>query len=316
MTPAITVIPPVRTSPYDVRVSDSLVDAFSSAWPGTVADRAALARALAGAVADAHAAWHDVERAPTELARQVGERIPADADPVAGVASLCVGDLWLAVACTRGDPFALRAFDAVCVDAVTAAGRRLRASDSDIDELAQVVRHHLLVPRDGHPARLSQYGGRGRLGRWIRATAARLHLNALRARKAAPAVGDAPVLDGIASPGVDPELAHLKARYRRTVAVAFGEAMASLSARDRNLLRYFYIDGLRLDQLAALHKTSRATAHRWLVRAREAAAAATEAALRSTIDASAGELASIRRLVMSDLGVSLRALLVDSRDGA
>ena len=89
----------------------------------------------------------------------------------------------------------------------------------------------------------------------------------------------------------------------------FHAAIVVLSTRDRALLRYTYLDGLGLDELATIYKVSRATAHRHLVKARETLGAAVEAHLVAELDVSSDELHSLRRVVQGDLELSLRRVL-------
>jgi RNA polymerase sigma-70 factor (ECF subfamily) len=74
------------------------------------------------------------------------------------------------------------------------------------------------------------------------------------------------------------------------------------------VLRYTHVDGLPLEAVATIYQIGRATAHRWLVKARESLAAAVEEQLRGALDLSTGEVHSVRRVVQQDLEVSLRQL--------
>ena len=115
---------------------------------------------------------------------------------------------------------------------------------------------------------------------------------------------DAWGLAGLAAAGPGVDVDYLKQRYRAALADAFADAMAGLDDDQRVALRYFYVDGVNLDQLGALLGVSRATAHRRLVKARAALAAATTAQLRARIPAADCELDSIRRLVQSRFELS------------
>ncbi|HLU67063.1 MAG TPA: sigma factor-like helix-turn-helix DNA-binding protein, partial [Kofleriaceae bacterium] len=96
---------------------------------------------------------------------------------------------------------------------------------------------------------------------------------------------------------------------------AFGAAVDRLPERERALLRYTYLDGLGLDELAAVYQVSRATAHRWLVKARDGLAAAVEAQLRAELRLSPAEFHSIRRLIQSEVELSLRRVLAGPAAG-
>ena len=77
------------------------------------------------------------------------------------------------------------------------------------------------------------------------------------------------IMDALPDTAADPELLHLKQHYREAFRAAFASAMTSLSSEERVLLRQHFIDGLNIDEIAALHHIHRATAARWLAQARE-----------------------------------------------
>jgi RNA polymerase sigma-70 factor (ECF subfamily) len=87
-----------------------------------------------------------------------------------------------------------------------------------------------------------------------------------------------------------------------------------LSSRERNLLRYHYIDGLTGDEIAGLHGTHRATVVRWLARARETLLTTTREHLLARVAVDPKEFASIARLVQSQLDFSIRTLLATPND--
>ena len=57
----------------------------------------------------------------------------------------------------------------------------------------------------------------------------------------------------------DAEIRHLKTLYRGEFREAFQHALASLSVRDRNMLRQHYVDGLAMEQLGAMYQVHRIT---------------------------------------------------------
>jgi len=107
----------------------------------------------------------------------------------------------------------------------------------------------------------------------------------------------------------DPELAHMKDRYRGELRTAITEAIALLATRERLLLKYHYIDGFSIDRIAAIYGIHRATAARWLGAAREALSAQTHHLLISRLGVTPSQLRSIARLVESQLDLSIRRLL-------
>ncbi len=77
------------------------------------------------------------------------------------------------------------------------------------------------------------------------------------------------------------------------------------------LLRQRSVDDLSIDQIGALHGVHRATAARWLERARVELALATERALQRRLSASAEDVRSLMRLIASRMDASIHRLLAD-----
>ena len=71
------------------------------------------------------------------------------------------------------------------------------------------------------------------------------------------------------SPEDDPELVLWKRQCRAEFKQAFHEAVAKLETRERNLLRMHLLDGLSIDRIGRFYRVHRATAFRWIGRARE-----------------------------------------------
>jgi RNA polymerase sigma-70 factor len=105
-----------------------------------------------------------------------------------------------------------------------------------------------------------------------------------------------------------PELRLLEQRYGDVIRGALRAALANLAAEDRAILQLHYVERLTVGQLAPILATSRATAGRRLVAARDRLAAATLAALGERIGAPGEEIRSILRALVSRLDVSLRGI--------
>jgi RNA polymerase sigma-70 factor (ECF subfamily) len=103
----------------------------------------------------------------------------------------------------------------------------------------------------------------------------------------------------------DPALVAAKARYRDELAAAFREALAALTPKDRLLLRFQLVDGLSIDEIGNIHNVHRATAARWLVRIREELMERTHELLAARLSMDTEDVASIVRLVQSQLDVSV-----------
>ncbi len=212
-------------------------------------------------------------------------------------------DVALARACVLGEATALREFETRLGPEIDVALKRLGLEHGEAGDVKSRVLEKLLAPPS---TKLDQYTGQGPLASWVKAVAARealsLRRTSARRRDLLDAAGDA------MNP-VDPELAFLKRHYRDAFRAAFGATVDELSAEDRLLLRYRFVDALTLPQLAAACGVHRATAARRLATLRERLFAGTRAQLSARLDVSADELASIFRLIQSNFDVSMRRLL-------
>src|SRR4051794_34617567 len=98
----------------------------------------ALASALASALADARGVWPDFAVAPSDFAAHAVARLPDDTAPLAALGALRASELYLALACARGEASALRAFEALYGAELTRAATRARATDAA--DVVQLVR--------------------------------------------------------------------------------------------------------------------------------------------------------------------------------
>jgi len=243
---------------------------------------------IAAAWERGRAAHPDVAVTAEELAAFVGEPVPAERH---------AADLVLACGCAKQDPAALAALER---EAMPAVERGLRGVTADRRrDVMQLLREQMLVVRDGR-AGIAAYDGRAPLAIWLRVCATRLGMRQANRDRRSAEIEDAQ-LEHLA-PGVpDPQLAYLKQHYGEQFRTAFGEAVASLAPRERNLLRHAVIDGLGIDQIAAIYHVHRATAARQLNAARQALVEATRERMRAALRISEPELESILRMIMSDV---------------
>jgi RNA polymerase sigma-70 factor (ECF subfamily) len=258
------------------------------------------------------------EESPYERARAAWPELHVDEDrfaaacAAAGVpqAELYPADLWLVLACERGDPNALRALERVVAPIAKEVADRARTK-LESDDLAQLLWQRLLIAEEGRVAKLFEYSGKGPLQGWLRVVATRLLVDAARKRSGNEApVSNERVLDGLFAAASDPETELLKRHSRAALAAAFADALAALSPEDRTILRQHLADQLTIDQIAAAHGTHRATAARWINRAKETLVQGTRRRLGERLGLGRDELESVMRLIESQLHVSVVRLLV------
>jgi RNA polymerase sigma-70 factor (ECF subfamily) len=254
-------------------------------------------------LARARAAHPDVALDDAGFVDAVAERVEDDLD------AIHAADLYLAMACARGEPAAIGAFDRAYggeLDLAIARSPRLGVSR---DEFHQLVRTRLFVGDAGRPARITTYSGHGQLRAWVRVTAARVVIDLSRGKDGRASHADDALLDRVASPD-DPELRLLRATSGAHLQAAFRDGLARLSVRQRNLLRQRYLHGLSADQLAPIYAVHRTTAFGWLDDARRALLAHVREALRARMPDS--ELDSVIAALGSQLELSVRQVLGDA----
>lgn len=235
-------------------------------------------------------------------------RARTGADPLQLAAH--AGDLYLACACAAGEPAALLRFEALCLPAARAAIGRIDGQPQFVAEVAQDLRGRLLVRDDsGGPPRIARYDGRGPLLSWVRTAAVRLALDRLREQQRSiehPAEEDA-LCAAVDDPA--PEEGLIRRHYREHFREAFAAALATLSARERTLLKLQLLDGLTEEQIGTLYSAHRVTIARWLGRARRQLLDETQRQLAEMLGLPQGQLESITGLIPSRLDLSLSRLL-------
>lgn len=260
---------------------------------------------LAGLVAIGQRTFPELPVDTAAFVRHLGEHTGGAA---ARLAMLNAADLYLAFAAVGGDAAAIAAIEQRHFPAAIAAVARIYPGAAERDDIIQELREKLFVALPGAPPAIASYSGRGALGGWVRIVAVRIALGAKRAaRREGPAPDDSALLE--LTIAAHPELEHMQASYSAAFKAAFQEAMASLTARERTLLRLHFIDGLTVDELGALHRVHRATAARWIVRAREAVFEVTRRSLAERLALSSIDLERLFALIQSQVDISLARLL-------
>jgi len=246
------------------------------------------------------AAWADVQLGADTFAAHV-LRLGAEVDREPH------SDLYLACACAHDDAAAHAAFDRAFLSEIGKHIRRIDPAGELIDEVQQLLRERLLVARAGERPRIAEYSGRGPLAAWVRVAAVRVAVDLRRKRGTDPAaLGDA---EHLAAADLDPETALIRARYQRDYETALREALAELSAKQRNLLRMHFVDGMTVDRIGVAYRVHRATAARWIVDLRRQLLDATYHRLGARLHLSPAEFASLTAIVRSELHLSLGGLL-------
>jgi RNA polymerase sigma-70 factor (ECF subfamily) len=210
-------------------------------------------------------------------------------------------DLYLCCACAAGIPEALRAMQTRCSAVVEAAVRRIDARDDFVRDTLQELWSKLLV---GSEARVNSYSGRGPLGAWLRVSATRVALDRQRVVRR----GDqrqVELTERLAAAEVDVDTALLLARFGRAFQDALRASVSGLSKQERNVLRMHVVGHCSIDEIGRAYQVHRATAARWIERARARIYAEVREALCLEHQLTNSEFHSLAGLLGTELELSL-----------
>jgi RNA polymerase sigma-70 factor (ECF subfamily) len=239
-----------------------------------------------------------------------------DADFARHLAGLGVGadvlrargeDLFLAAACASGEPAALEALEKEhLVGLGSYVGGRLDVGDAFVDELRQAVRLRLLFDR---PPRITGYSGIGTLRSFVRVVAVRLGFDLLEADRRQPLPADPEVLARhlASSPAVESRLT--LAEHGPRFQAAIEEAVRGLTAREKAVLRFHFVESLNIEAIGKIYRVHRATVARWLVDIRRQLWVTVEKRMRFELRMTPSEFRSLLGLVRDELRISFSRVL-------
>jgi RNA polymerase sigma-70 factor (ECF subfamily) len=181
-------------------------------------------------------------------------------------ASVHGAELYLCCACALGNHEAIDAMRREGGAVVRAAIGHVSGGSDFIEETGQELWHDLLFAPD---PKIRKYSGRGSLRAWLRVVATRFSLDRCRAARIESS-GEMDLAERIAAEPADPALGLLRSRFGSAFQEALEQAIDDLSSADRNLLR-LQLRRCTVDQIGRIYGVHRATAARWLARARASA---------------------------------------------
>ena len=259
----------------------------------------------------ARAKWPAANITDDQFAAALVSRMGIQKDITTAWQRLRVEDLFLALWCATGDARAIGAFEQVHRADLDGALARFRKLAVTADELRQTLRIKLFVATDGRPPRIGDYSGFGFLQNWLRVTALRALVDIARSEKARKLEELLADDDMIGTPSLSPDIASKYSREQvsRAIKSAFAKAVAGLGPRQRNFLRHAQVDGLTLDQIAALYSVHRATVARTLAQARAELTEATRRELGQALGIAEDSLDSVVRGADSRIDLSLSRVL-------
>ena len=257
----------------------------------------------------ARAQHPDIALAPERFATFLAARLPAAGEKGAAADALHIADLYLACAYSLGIQTAQERVEAEHFSRIARRLGRMTVPHLAIADILQELRCRLVELQD--PAALSRgYSGRGSLGGWLFVTAVRTAERRLMRTQKELIEHEATLgaHDRLAR-ALDPEMEHLLHSCKETFESAMREGLAALSSRERNLLRYHFLEHFSIDRLAEIYGVHRATAARWIARAQKHLADETHARFAAKIPLAKGSMPRLIELIRSRLDLSLSGVL-------
>lgn len=189
-------------------------------------------------------------------------------------------DLFLALACARGNEAAWWEFDRRYRSFIERLARHLLSIRADADEVIDYVYAELFGTRVVDGVRLSKfrtYTGRGSLQGWLRAVVSHAVIDFYRRRQ------DEVSLDRLEEIGEENRVRHTRAgqtnrneesmvasvareRYRAVTVAALDQALATLDDHEKLLLLYYHVEGLKLREIARIVEEPTSPIRRWFQR--------------------------------------------------
>ena len=189
-------------------------------------------------------------------------------------------DLYLALACARGNESAWWEFDRRYRPFVERLARHLLNTRANADEVIDHIYAELFGTKvvDGNrQSKFRTYTGRGTLQGWLRAVVSHAVIDFYRRRQ------DEVSLDNLEEIGEEPRMRHSRAshahraeesmlasvvreRYRTATVAALDQALATLDDHEKLLLLYYHVDGLKLREIARLVQEPMSPIRRWFQR--------------------------------------------------
>jgi RNA polymerase sigma-70 factor (ECF subfamily) len=212
---------------------------------------------------------------------------------------IAIADLALAFAAAHGDAGAAAELHALVERSARPALAFAGYPAAIIDDAIQETSIQLLVgPAAEARPLLLDYRGRARLAAFIKTIALRTaaRLAAINRRMG----GDESVLDQLVAVE-DPARDVIKAELRPAVRSAYAAAVEALSYVDRELLAAVIVRGTTIDEMANMHGVHRATAARWVGRARAALDEALHRELASLLDLTPDEVSGVLAAIATSI---------------
>lgn len=289
----------------------NLVGVFEQAASPTVRDALATAPGLEEALAKLFQAgaarFPDIQISASDFVRFAARHLPAETRTPTDFEELSAAELYLVCAYGRGDRTAQNELERGYMGKVRRALLGLAVPEAICADIEQDLRKQLIEMQDPGIQRKG-YSGRSTLGGWLCLSgirAARMQ-HRRHSHEQSLEQADAELLPTDVG---DPALALMIKRYKQELRIAFSRAVVSLSVRERNLLRYHFLDQLTIDQIALFYRVHRATAARWIRSTQDELCSRTRAYFLALVPSDPASLPNIMALLQSQVSLSLMQIL-------
>ena len=231
-------------------------------------DRGRISKLLVKAWNTSSGEWPDIKLEPDVYSRWLAGCCTAEANLVEQLEDVRASEVYLTCACARGDHKAVEALEEHYFPTVDWTIRRLQLPPEVADDLKQDLREDLFVVsgKSAFPL-IAKYSGRGPLSSWLKVITRRMGGRRFRSKEREIPAGDDLLAD--MQPDHDEgELLQMQKLYTKEFHLAFSEAVKSLDERSRRVLRMHFVQKKSIDEIGEHFSTHRATAARWVHKAK------------------------------------------------
>jgi len=227
-------------------------------------------------------------------------------------------DLYLALACSRGDRIAWEYFADDYLPLVQRFALQVCRNSTEGEDLAQELVVNLL-PAPGREAKLASYNGRGSLAGWLRVAVAHAAIDRFRRSRRQVSLDELEEqnrerpahFQRASENGVEERL---DSHWGPVLSKLLCEELQRLQPRDRLLLSLYYVQGVPLREIGRQFGVHEATASRWLEHLRRGIRKRVEREIKRHHGLGSRDLQSLWRWVSEEEGLALEKLLADAGD--
>lgn len=277
------------------------------------AEHPALEAALLRLHDEGRSAWPQLDVSAEQLAIFLARQLPPEAAAPDVLAALRAGELYLLCSFNRRQVQAQAILQTEYMPGVRRALLEHGVAESLIPDIQQELLSRLVEKQDPAVVRRG-YSGLGELAGWLRIVAVReAELRRKRSQRELPIDSDSDSI--LRDSRRNPESALLAETLKKEFHAAFRDAVAALSSRERNLLRYHFLMRMSIDQIGDIYHVHRSTAARWVARAEEQLIRETRERFTSRVGVTEKSLPNVMEQFLSQVSINLGSLLHEAAGG-